>query len=239
MALSLSFARETPNQVLFSGNSCVKEVILNRPMKLNILNHEMICKIARNLTLYENDPSVKLVLLKANGKAFCAGGDVTSVIASALIGHWTYSVSYYRKQLALDYFIATYKKPVVCLINGIVMGGGAGISMNTTFKVVTEKTVFGMPEASIGHYPDVGEYVGLTGAQLNGVEMVACGLATHFVPSKGARAKLFEKDNKPKWEPSKLEMVSKEMVDQYFSKFDDQDWESLQLPITSNTQSKL
>ncbi|KAF7813381.1 putative 3-hydroxyisobutyryl-CoA hydrolase 3 [Senna tora] len=210
---------------------------------------------------------------QANGKAFCAGGDVISVIVSTLLGHWTFSAVFYRKQLALDHLIATYKKPVVCLINGAVMGGGAGISMNTTFRVVTEKAVFGMPEASIGHYPDVGEYLGLTGAHLNGAEMVACGLATHFVPSKvregrkqniadclrreynischlarrsftsdlfeGARAKLFEKDNKPKWEPSKLEMVSKEMVDQYFSKVDDQDWESLQLPITSNRLSKL
>ncbi|KAG6496344.1 hypothetical protein ZIOFF_044205 [Zingiber officinale] len=85
----------------------------------------------------------------------------------------------------------------VFLINGAVMGGGAGLSLNARYRVVTENTVFAMPEAAIGHYPDVGasyflsklpgflgEYLGLTGARLNGVEMVACGLATHFVPSK-------------------------------------------------------
>ncbi|KAF7813379.1 putative 3-hydroxyisobutyryl-CoA hydrolase 3 [Senna tora] len=122
--------------------------------------------MTKNLTLYENDPSVKLVTLKANGKAFCAGGDVISV----------------------------------SLINGAVMGGGAGLCMNTTFRIVTEKTVFAMPEASIGLYPDVGasyflsrlpgyfgEYLGLTGTRLNGAEMAACGLATHFVPSKKLR----------------------------------------------------
>ncbi|KAF7813384.1 3-hydroxyisobutyryl-CoA hydrolase 1-like [Senna tora] len=279
MALSLTFTRET-DQVLFAGNSYVKEVILNRPQKLNCLNYEMIRQITRNLTSFENDSSVKLVILKANGKAFCAGGDVKSVVASALIA---------------------------------VMGGGAGLSMNTIFRVVTEKTVFAMPEASIGLYPDVGAsyflsrlpgYFGLTGAQLNGAEMVACGLATHFVPSKengkergakkwiadalnymhsssptslkiflrsvregreqnieqclcreydvtthlislesdffeGARAKLFDKDNNPVWKPSKLELVSKEMVDQFFKEIDDEDCEPLQLPHRSKIQSKL
>ncbi|KAF7813385.1 putative 3-hydroxyisobutyryl-CoA hydrolase 3 [Senna tora] len=194
--IRLNFTTET-DQVLFSGNSCVKEVILNRPAKMNVLNHEMICKITKNLTVYENDPSVKLVILKGNGRAFCAGGDVVSAISSALIGHWTYFASHYRVLLALGHLTSTYKKPVVCLINGIVMGGGAGISMNTTFRVVTEKAVFAMPEAYIGLHPDVGasyflsrlpghfgEYLGLTGAKLNGAEMVACGLASHFVPSK-------------------------------------------------------
>ncbi|KAK4283276.1 hypothetical protein QN277_000244 [Acacia crassicarpa] len=89
MALTLSFLRET-NQVLFAGNSCVKEVILNRPQKLNSLNHEMINQMKKRLTLYENDPSIKLIILKANGKAFCAGGDVISVITSSIAGHWTY-----------------------------------------------------------------------------------------------------------------------------------------------------
>ncbi|KAG5539303.1 hypothetical protein RHGRI_019761 [Rhododendron griersonianum] len=85
----------------------------------------------------------------------------------------------------------------VFLINGIVMGGGAGLSMNGMFRIVTENTVFAMPEVLIGHFPDVGasyflsrlpgyygEYLGLTGARINGVEMLACGLATHFVLSK-------------------------------------------------------
>ncbi|KAK2997540.1 hypothetical protein RJ639_025782 [Escallonia herrerae] len=82
-------------------------------------------------------------------------------------------------------------------MNGIVMGGGAGLSMHGSFRVVTEKTVFAMPEASIGHFPDIGasyflsrlpgyfgEYLGLTGARIDGTEMLACGLATHFVLSK-------------------------------------------------------
>ncbi|KAG5590292.1 hypothetical protein H5410_040806, partial [Solanum commersonii] len=85
----------------------------------------------------------------------------------------------------------------VFLINGAVMGGGAGLSMNAKFRIVTENTVFAMPEASFGHYPDVGasyflsrlpghfgEYLGLTGEKINGSEMIVSGLATHFVYSK-------------------------------------------------------
>ncbi|TKY44979.1 3-hydroxyisobutyryl-CoA hydrolase 2 [Spatholobus suberectus] len=373
MAPSLNFDREQ-NQVLFTGNSCVKMVILNRPQKLNSLNHEMICQIKKNLELNENDPSVKLVILKGNGKAFCAGGDVVSVITSSVAGQWTYAASFYKKQLTLDHLIATYKKPMVCLINGVVMGGGAGLSMQTRFRVVTEKAVFAMPEASIGLFPDVGgnyflsrlpgyfgEYLGLTGARLDGAEIAACGIATHFVPSvklkslenalqavncpnvstitaliqsfaekanakktallgeainkcfskgtveeiiqslehelqngaekwitnalsymrsscptslkiflksirngrvqnidqclyrdyniashflrrtvgsdfyEGSRAKLFDKDNKPKWEPSKLELVDEEMVGQYFRNVNDEEWECLQFPDRSNS----
>ncbi|XP_019436828.1 PREDICTED: probable 3-hydroxyisobutyryl-CoA hydrolase 2 isoform X2 [Lupinus angustifolius] len=353
MGPSSNFSRE-PNQVLFAGNSYVKAAILNRPRKLNSLKHEM-----------------------ANGKAFCAGGDVVSVITSSLSGHWTYPVLFYKKQLTLDHLIATYKKPMVSIINGAVMGGGAGLSMNTTFRIVTERAIFAMPEASIGLFPDVGanyflsrlpgyfgEYLGLTGARLHGAEIAACGLATHFVPSmklnllenalqavtssnvstiatlietfsekanvdednhfsrleainkcfskgtvediiqtleielqkggkkwitnalssmrsscptslkvflksirkgrvqnieqclyrdynvashffrraitndfyEGSRAKLFDKDNEPKWEPSKLELVTEEMVDLFFQNVDDEEWEPLQFPHRSHSQ---
>ncbi|KAK9120704.1 hypothetical protein Syun_018321 [Stephania yunnanensis] len=108
------------------------------------------------------------------------------------------------------------------------MGGGAGLSMHGRFRVVTENAVFAMPEASLGLYPDVGasyflsrlpgcfgEYLGLTGARINGAEMLACCLATHFVPSM--------------WQPSKLELVTDEMVDQFFAKIEDDDWAELQL----------
>ncbi|CAL5375297.1 unnamed protein product [Camellia sinensis] len=164
----------TKSAVLFEENAGVRKVILNRPKKLNILNYEMVCQMLKKLEAYENDPTVKLVILKGNGKAFCAGGDVTAVIT----------------------FITT-ALPLVSLINGFVMGGGAGISMHATFRIVTEKTVFAMPETSIGLFPDVGashflsrlpgffgEYLGLTGARLDGIEMLTCGLATHFVNSK-------------------------------------------------------
>ncbi|GAV69929.1 ECH_C domain-containing protein [Cephalotus follicularis] len=157
----------------------------------------MIAKISRSLEVYERDPTVKLVILKGIGDNFCAGGDVARVIYSIVTGHWSFAVWFTKKQLSLDYLVATYKKPLVSFMNGIVMGGGAGISMQGTFRVVTETTLFAMPEVQIGFCPDVGstyflsrlpgflgEYLSLTGAPLNGADMLACGLATHFVPSK-------------------------------------------------------
>ncbi|CBI29144.3 unnamed protein product, partial [Vitis vinifera] len=186
-----------PNQVLFEESSCVRKVILNRPHKLNSLTYEMISQILRNLEVYEKDPIVKLLILKGQGKTFCAGGDVVGMVLSINEGHWSFGASFYKKQLTLDYLLATSTKPLVSLINGIIMGGGAGLSMNSMFRVVTENTVFAMPEGQIGLFPDVGasyflsrlpgyfgEYLGLTGARLDGKEMLACGLATHFVLSK-------------------------------------------------------
>ncbi|KAJ4715175.1 3-hydroxyisobutyryl-CoA hydrolase 1 [Melia azedarach] len=112
-------------------------------------------------------------------------------------GHWTFGTLYYKKELILAHFLATYKKPLVALIDGTVMGAGAGLSMYAPFRIVTENTVFAMPEAAIGLFPDVGashflsrlpgflgEYLGLAGARLDGAGMIACGLATHLVLSK-------------------------------------------------------
>ncbi|XP_042400441.1 probable 3-hydroxyisobutyryl-CoA hydrolase 3 isoform X2 [Zingiber officinale] len=185
------------DQVLVKGDSHVKTVILNRPLKLNSLNYQMVLQLSEEFQKLENDPAVGLVIVKANGKVFCAGGDVIEYHRCSLTSEWAMGAQIYQKQLTLDYLVATYTKPLVFLINGAVMGGGAGLSMNARYRVVTDNTVFAMPEAVIGHYPDVGasyflsklpgffgEYLGLTGARLNGAEMVACGLATHFVPSK-------------------------------------------------------
>ncbi|KAL3747807.1 hypothetical protein ACJRO7_016595 [Eucalyptus globulus] len=192
------FRRDLTEQpVLFEKHPGVRKVILNRPSKLNSLNLEMISRMFSKLKIYEDDPTVNAVILKGNGKAFCAGGDVFQNICSMLTGHWSFGASFYKKQLTLDHLIATYKKPLVCLTNGVVMGGGAGLSMHASFRVVTEKTVFAMPEAILGIFPDVGashflsklpgyfgEYLGLTGTRLDGETMLACGLATHFVFSK-------------------------------------------------------
>ncbi|KAL6327518.1 hypothetical protein AAG906_021604 [Vitis piasezkii] len=120
-------------------------MILNRPQKLNSLTYEMISQISRNLEVYENDHLVKILILKGQGKAFCAGGDVIGMHLSIINGHWSFGARFYKKQLTLDYLIATSTKPLVSLINGIVMGGGAGLSMNSMFRVVTENSVLIYP----------------------------------------------------------------------------------------------
>ncbi|XP_040930704.1 3-hydroxyisobutyryl-CoA hydrolase 1 isoform X2 [Gossypium hirsutum] len=156
-------------------------------------------KISRLLELflaYEEDPNVKLVMLKGEGRAFCAGGDVVAVVHDIWAGGWRAGANFFMKEFSLNYLMATYSKPQVSILNGIVMGGGNGVSMHGRFRVATENSVFAMPETALGLFPDVGasyflsrlpgffgEYVGLTGARLDGAEMLACGLATHFVPS--------------------------------------------------------
>ncbi|XP_024959031.1 3-hydroxyisobutyryl-CoA hydrolase 1-like [Cynara cardunculus var. scolymus] len=173
------------------------KVILNRPQKLNSLNYQLILQLLKMFEAYEKDPTISFVILKGNGRAFCAGGDVTALMTLTNAGHWSVGANFFQKQYSLDYLLGTYRIPLIAIINGIVMGGGAGLSMNATFRIVTENTLFAMPEASIGCIPDVGasnflsrlpgyfgEYVALTQVRLNGIEMVECGLATHLVLSK-------------------------------------------------------
>ncbi|GAV69926.1 ECH_C domain-containing protein [Cephalotus follicularis] len=191
------FEEEDDDQVQFEEMGSVRKVIFNRPQKLNCFTYGMIAKISTSLESYEHDPTVKLVILKGKGTNFCAGGDVARVIYSIVAGHWSFGARFSKKQLSLDYQVATYKKPMVSIMNGIVMGGGAGISMQGTFRIVTETTLFAMPEVKIGFCPDVGstyflsrlpgflgEYLVLTSARMDGADMLACGLATHFVLSK-------------------------------------------------------
>lgn len=175
----------------------MRTFILNRPKQLNALSFEMVSRLLELFLACENDSNVKLIILKSSGRAFCAGGDVAAVVHNIRHGKWKLGAEYFRKEFTLNYVMATFSKPQVSILDGIVMGGGAGASVHGRFRVATEKTVFAMPETSLGLFPDVGasyflsrlpgffgEYLGLTGSRLDGAEMLACGLATHFVPSE-------------------------------------------------------
>ncbi|XP_031128268.1 3-hydroxyisobutyryl-CoA hydrolase 1-like [Ipomoea triloba] len=359
------------DKVLFEEIGCVRTIILNRPKQLNALSSAMISQLLELFLACEKDSNAKLVILKSTGRAFCAGGDVAAIARDVRQGNWKLGAQVFRKKFTVCYAVATYSKPQVSILNGIVFGGGAGLSIHGRFRVATEKSVFAMPETALGLFPDVGasyflsrlpgffgEYLGLTGSLLDGTEMLACGLATHFVPSErlssleealhninssdptiisaiitefsqvpklkekspynhlkiidrcfsrrtieeimvaleteaannkddwissaiqslkkasptslrislrsiragrlqgigtclirefrmachvlkgefskdfveGCRAILLDKDRKPKWEPSKLELVTDDMVNHYFSKLNDEDWKDLQLP---------
>ncbi|KAG5232179.1 hypothetical protein OIU76_004981 [Salix suchowensis] len=362
-------------QVLVEDNPFSRTLILNRPKQLNALSYQMISRLFELFLAYEKDPNVKLLLLKGNGRAFCAGGDVAAVVRDIREVNWKSGAEFFGKEFTLNYILATYTKPQVSILDGIVMGGGAGASMHGRFRVATENSVFAMPETALGLFPDVGasyflsrlpgffgEYVGLTSARLDGAEMLMCGLATHFVPSaklplleealvnldssdpamisaiideyserpylkgksayhqldvidkcfslrtveailsalekeavnmkedwfstavqslkkasptslkislksiregrlqgvgqclvreyrmvchvmqgklskdffEGCRAILLDKDKNPKWEPSQLDLVSDTVVEEYFSKVDDEEWEELKLPARFN-----
>ncbi|CAL4932402.1 unnamed protein product [Urochloa decumbens] len=182
------------DQLLVEANGSTRTLVLNRPKQLNALSSAMIMGLLRCFTAYEKDDGVKLLIMKGKGRAFCAGGDVAAVVRSINNESWKYGADYFRNEFLLNYIIATYSKPQVSLLAGIVMGGGAGVSLHGRFRVATENTVFAMPETALGLFPDIGasyflsrlpsfygEYVGLAGARLDGAEMHACGLATHFV----------------------------------------------------------
>ncbi|MFS7942494.1 putative 3-hydroxyisobutyryl-CoA hydrolase [Helianthus anomalus] len=179
------------SQVLIKHSSNVRTIILNRPQQLNALTFEMTFQILELLHAYEDDPSVKLVIMKGEGRAFSAGGDVAALVNVS----WKEGATFLSRAYIVDYLVATYTKTQVSLIRGIAMGAGAAFAVHGRFRVVTDNTLFAMPETALGSFPDVGasyylsrlpgffgEYVGLTGARLDGAEMLACGLATHFVP---------------------------------------------------------
>ncbi|KAH7525241.1 hypothetical protein FEM48_Zijuj06G0204200 [Ziziphus jujuba var. spinosa] len=183
-------------QVLVEEKAFVRTLTLNRPRQLNALSSQMISRLLELFTAYEDDSNVKLIIVKGKGRAFCAGGDVAAVVHEMNKGKWRLGAEFFRKEFILNYLLATYSKPQVSILNGIVMGGGAGVSIHGRFRVATEKSVFAMPETALGLFPDIGasyflsrlpgffgEYVGLTGSRLDGAEMLVCGLATHFVPS--------------------------------------------------------
>ncbi|KAK9144467.1 hypothetical protein Sjap_004370 [Stephania japonica] len=184
------------DQVLVEENSFARTIILNRPRQLNALSYPMISRLLELFLAYEEDPNVKLVIVKGKGRAFCAGGDVAAVVHDISKGHWKFGANFFWDEFRLNYLLATYSKPQVSILNGIAMGGGAGASIHGRFRIATENSVFAMPETALGLFPDVGasyflsrlpgfvgEYAGLTGARLDGAEMLACGLATHFVPA--------------------------------------------------------
>lgn len=191
-----SHTKGDEDQVLVEHKLSSRILILNRPRQLNALSFQMVSQLLELFYDYESKSDIKLIVMKGNGRAFCAGGDVAAVAHYAKGDNWKFGAKFFEIEYQMNYLMATYSKPQISILNGIVMGGGAGASIHGRFRVATENTVFAMPETALGLFPDVGasyflsrlagffgEYVGLTGARLDGAELLACGLATHFVHS--------------------------------------------------------
>ncbi len=175
-------------------------ITLNRPKALNALSLPMIRELSAALLRWQDDPQVLAVAVRGTGKegpfgAFCAGGDIRFFHHAAHAGD-TALGDFFTEEYALNHLIHTYKKPYIAFMDGIVMGGGMGISQGASLRVVTERTKMAMPETNIGLFPDVGggyflsrcpgklgEYLGLTGLMLNGVQAVAARLADIALPS--------------------------------------------------------
>jgi enoyl-CoA hydratase len=172
-------------------------ITLNRPEALHALSLTMIRIMTQLLKKWEADPSITAVIIESSGgKAFCAGGDVRAVYEAQKTGDLETCDAFFREEYTLNAHIYSYSKPYVALIDGLAMGGGLGISVNGSHRIVTERALLAMPETGIGFFPDVGAttfltralgtvglYLGLTGTPLKAKDALWFGLATHYVPS--------------------------------------------------------
>ena len=172
-------------------------ILLNRPRALNALTLTMVREIASALNAFEVDPAVEYVVVAgAGGRAFCAGGDIRKLHDQGKAGDHASQLAFWREEYILNQRIKRFPKPYVALIDGVVMGGGVGLSMHGSFRVASERCVFAMPEVGIGFFPDVGAtyllpraphrlgvFLALTGLRANGADMAALGFATSYTPS--------------------------------------------------------
>jgi enoyl-CoA hydratase len=163
------------------------------------------------LLAWRDDAKIECVIIDhAEGRGFCAGGDIAFLRNSALNDGGVSGRKFFHDEYQLNHLLFTYSKPVVAFIDGITMGGGVGISQPAKFRVATENTRFAMPETGIGLFPDVGggwylsrlegrvgQYLALTGARIDGADCEALGLATHYLASDStgeAKRKISEED---------------------------------------------
>lgn len=181
------------NEILVEGKSSARAAILNRPDALNALTTNMALRLKKLYESWEDNSDIGFVMMKGSGRAFCAGGDIVTLYRLLNEGKVENCKDFFRNLYMFIYILGTYLKPHVAILDGITMGGGAGVSVPGTFRIATDKTIFATPETHIGFHPDagasfylshltghVGEYLALTGERLNGVDMLAVGLATHY-----------------------------------------------------------
>ncbi|PBJ03599.1 MULTISPECIES: enoyl-CoA hydratase/isomerase family protein [unclassified Pseudomonas] len=184
------------NEVLAEVRNHIGHLTLNRPAGLNALTLDMVRNLHRQLDAWAHDPQVYAVVLRGAGeKAFCAGGDIRSLHDSFKSGD-TLHEDFFVEEYALDLAIHHYRKPVLALMDGFVLGGGMGLVQGADLRVVTEKSRLAMPEVGIGYFPDVGGsyflpripgelgiYLGVSGVQIRAADALYCGLADWYLES--------------------------------------------------------
>jgi enoyl-CoA hydratase len=172
-------------------------ITVNRPKALNSLTLDMVHSFTRALDGWKNDDAVSVIVIDGAGtRGLCAGGDIRALLESGSRNDGM-AETFWRDEYKLNAAIGSYPKPVVAFMDGIVMGGGVGISAHASCRVVTEKTMLAMPEVGIGLLPDVGgtwllshapgelgTYLALTGSRIGGADAILAGLADYFVQSE-------------------------------------------------------
>ncbi|VAW13720.1 3-hydroxyisobutyryl-CoA hydrolase [hydrothermal vent metagenome] len=186
------------DEVLFHRQDRAGVITLNRPGALNALTLNMVRRMDRVLRDWAGDDAVERVIIQAApGRAFCAGGDIRAIYDWGRAGDPDL-LRFYFEEYRLNRLIKRYPKPYIAMIDGIVMGGGVGVSVHGSHRVVSSESLFAMPETGIGFFPDVGGsyflprcpgqsglFLGLTGTRIKPADMLWAGIATHLVPSAG------------------------------------------------------
>lgn len=189
-------------EVLCERRGAAGLITLNRPRALNALTLGMVRAMRSALDAWADDPAVtRIVVTAAGGRAFCAGGDIRHLYDLGQAGRREDALEFWREEYALNIRIKRYPKPYVSLIDGLVMGGGVGVSLHGSHRVAGDRYTFAMPEVGIGFFPDVGAtyalprlpgrmgpYLALTGERVARADALALGLATHAVSSAGLSA---------------------------------------------------
>lgn len=190
----------TTEYVQFETAGRLGLITLTRAKALNALSHEMVRALIAQLLHWRSDPNIAAVLVRGSDKNgpfghFCAGGDIRFLHASARAGDGGVD-DFFTEEYALNHLIYTYPKPYIAFMDGVVMGGGMGISQGARLRIVTDKTRMAMPETIIGLFPDVGagyflsrcpghtgQWLGLTGQTIDAPLAVAMGLADLALPA--------------------------------------------------------
>jgi enoyl-CoA hydratase len=187
----------TDAEILLDHRGTAGIITLNRPAALNAVTRGMVATLREVLERWRHDSTIsRVIVTAAGGRAFSAGGDLRHIYEAGHAGRQSESITFWREEYALNALIKRYPKPYVALIDGIVMGGGVGISIHGSHRVAGDRFEFAMPEVGIGFFPDVGAtwflprlpgqigtYCALTGERLKAAEAVAAGVATHRVAS--------------------------------------------------------
>lgn len=185
------------DEIILERHGSVGLIRLNRPKAINSLNEAMVAGIKTGLDLFMRDPDIVCVILCGEGeRGLCAGGDVR-LIYEARAAAEVDRTRFWRNEFPLNEAISHYSKPFIAFMDGIVMGGGVGISAHGRYRIVTERTRLAMPETAIGYFPDVGAtwllprapgetgtWLGLTGREIGAADAIFAGLADYHITSE-------------------------------------------------------
>lgn len=185
-------------EIIINKHNSTIILTLNRERVLNALNLNMVRILYKNIFAWKNDDSVSGILIKGAGdKSFCAGGDIVSVYHEKNNKGNTLSHDFFKEEYLLNYEISNFGKPWVSILNGIAMGGGLGLSVHGSHRIISEKTIAAMPETAIGLFPDVGGgyflsrmkdslgvYLALTGNTINADNAIYTGIGTNLLENK-------------------------------------------------------